>query len=123
MNVGGKKRNNYRLGKYIAIYSNCVSTQLQQEKNVSCFPGCTVIGVPEQACASLTERGLQAEDSTDAGSKMLFYSVSGLITHCNIPNGRFVQFFLFSPLPPFYLICCETDVEILFALAVLQTNF
>lgn len=91
------KKNNYRLGKYIAIYSNCVSTQEQQEKNVSCFPGCTVIGVPEQACASLTERVLQAVHSPCAASKMLFYSKRRLITQCNIPNGSFVQFFfLFS---------------------------
>lgn len=77
-----------------------MSTQeRQREKNASSFP---IIGVPERACATLTELVLQAAADPWAAREMQFYGINRLIRQCKIPNGSFLDIF-------FHLqsICCK----------------
>lgn len=48
----------------------------QRQTNASCFSGCTVIGVPEQVCATLTELVTQAAARPWAAGEMQFYGIN-----------------------------------------------
>lgn len=61
----------------------------QRQKNVSRFPGCSVIGVPERACATLTELVMQAAARPWAAGEIPFYGINRLIQPYEIPDGTF----------------------------------